>query len=311
MAKNALKSQHRVGFITEGTHRSIKAAGILFPEPENYALLGAYVLVDAWWDWVKVTNKDKKVVWKKTVMSHFYKEDNEGIWWDESAPEGTEEEAGEEMICDTCNRPMMRRYVEGAIFCGRLDCDSSDDESHYATLRNQTRTYAPSFLNRELDMATFTEPFELVPPIPSPPADKKAIIALVKKEQHPGWRGWVCPDCKRFNCRMSWLDYTYRNCGYLVVYNLPDMTLDELVDDFWLNVTTADDLIHKPGMKKSRNLASVHQVSHFPHDLEWEVVAPIGDRYVVVKLDLKNEDGDWMGWYPGVKMGRPLIRTMR
>ncbi|KPI34459.1 uncharacterized protein AB675_1406 [Cyphellophora attinorum] len=203
MSLDAMRDRERVGVVVEGKHRSLVAAGIILPEPEQFAVAGAFVVTDVWFDWV-VSEQGQSA--DRVLMARLELCDGQGIWWNSSTAAASSQEIGTSTeFCSSCERPLARRYKEGDVFCGHPECPTRLDPAQSTGLSIKTRDYAPEYLARRTPLpAQYSRSFNLVPPAPAAPTvDQLKAWFADKDNNHPGWKSWNCSNCKRFNCRME------------------------------------------------------------------------------------------------------------
>ena len=252
-SNTSMNMKDKIGVIIGRDHPALKSAGIKFYAGEKFALLGAFFITDRWIDWQK-TDEGLNMV----LMVHMQKCDTDRIWWNDSTVDDAQDDpkpehdfSQDKKECETCGKPLIRRYNEGDIFCGHVDCDSSNSASAYASLP-AIRTYAKSYLARRFPTTGFSaRPFELSPQqvVTQPTVQDIKTAVKNKSDHHPGWKSWVCDDCLPFNRRMHWSFIQCHGCGKRTEARMPDMTLEQLVEnDKWFDVKDTSVFFRQPGI---------------------------------------------------------------
>ncbi|CAJ2509715.1 Uu.00g056150.m01.CDS01 [Anthostomella pinea] len=216
IAEEAMRARRSIGVIIGHKHPSLQGRDIRLSEGERFALLGIFILTDTWVEW---QNDTKLLIAKLEVVS------TDAIWWVDPATRerlrhqrrasgevkslgGNELQAGEE----------IRRYKDGPLFCGRLQCPLSNDKKICTALPIERRYHDEYLSSRTNKMDAVPLDCDFVPAVPTQPT-KEEVAQMSEQNNNKRPNRLAC-----------------RNCGQSHGINLPEFTFDELVDSRWLNL---------------------------------------------------------------------------
>lgn len=157
LAKDAMDNKRIIGVVVHGNHPSLALKNIISPDGEAWAVMGFFVLTDAWLE----KSEDKMC-----LLGRLEKVDDEDIWWEAraSSTPTTLIPSPSRDVCSFCSKPLQKRYVDVEAFCDQPRCPSALKP---VTSSDDTLTYEMAYL----DQVQVTGPislrnFSLLPPQP-------------------------------------------------------------------------------------------------------------------------------------------------
>nr|XP_019050222.1 hypothetical protein I302_00647 [Kwoniella bestiolae CBS 10118]OCF29152.1 hypothetical protein I302_00647 [Kwoniella bestiolae CBS 10118] len=194
------------------------------------------------------------------------------------------------MSCRECHKPIIKIYQQGLI-CLRPECKAFFMlDTHLGFLPippGFLLSYDDKFLKSRSTPAEVRIPYEVVPlePVRTVPEAETG-----GREGEVGgrtlWRGWVCKNCGRANCRYRWEVWECRNCGNTLAPNYPariviKRDLPSILPSFLGDAKIDASSGITSAMKWIREIGCVCLVYDLPS---------AGKVYHLVQLDLKTAD---------------------
>ncbi|TYJ58787.1 hypothetical protein B9479_000623 [Cryptococcus floricola] len=208
--------------------------------------------------------------------------------------------------CPTCNSQSPRIYIEGPI-CVHPSCPA-----FFLLLTplgllpippTFTLTLCPSFLlPQKTPEGVNRLPYEVVPPGPVedwPEADEGGLRGAGEKTL---WRGWVCSECGRANCRYRWEVWECQACGNSTAqlnasHQVPLCRLTDLRDTF-----LGDGVIrHSTGLRSSltisRELGAVVAIYELPEAGKVYHIMPSDKEYATELFYEYQREATSRSWF--------------
>ena len=245
------------------------------------------------------SKKDKpiKLVAKKHLLGRFYKVNDRDMWWSSSST--TTSDSSESCkyfdihdadqghgMCEHCNKQLLQRYQGLDAFCGRPECKSSKPPG---LIDNIFKTFDPTYLSDPRgDSEVDYSDFQLLPQDPDDEdiskstlkklcgtrtinrttgaSNRKKGMGLDRLSTKACWQSYSCKICYRFNQRIYFNRLQCRHCAHVLYKQLPKMTLEELANTNWLNVTSHQDIKAKCWVRQG---VIDEPIEHDLSDTQW------------------------------------------